>query len=711
MNAELCRHCLLPVRRGGYAREIDGEPSLFCCYGCALAFQVRHGQGEEAEAVGLLIRLGVGGFLAMNIMLFSLLIYTGTLQFEDAVVVHAIHWLLWALGTAVMIVLGGPFLVQAWRALREGRFVTDTLISLGAVAAYGYSTLEVWNGGDGIYFDTATMVLVLFTLGRYLEAAGRARAARSLAPLLAAERAEADVVGDAADQRRPVRELAPGTIVRVRPGERVPVDGIVIEGVSECDEAILTGEPRPQTKTQGAPVYAGSLNGSGQLLIRMTAAGRATRWGEISAYVRQALARPGRLERLVDRAAAVFVPLVIALAIGVVAYWSRRLPFEHALMIGLAVLVVACPCALALAAPLATSQGIGRAIARGVLVRGGQVLEDLARVRTVAFDKTGTLTHGTARLTRTLAADAAGDEVLRYAGAVALGSEHALSAAIVEAARARRFSFEAATGVRAYPGEGAVGCLGPVTIAVGSSTLLITRLGWTCAPELVTAARGAAADGQSLAYVGWNGRARGALLFVSDVAPEAKPMLEALERQGLSVALLSGDRAAATRHVAEVLGIEVWEGGLSAQDKVAAVSALAKQGPVAMVGDGLNDAPALALATVSVAVGGATDLARETADVTLPLMGLRELPWLVALARDVRATITANVAWAFGYNLVALAAASAGLLRPVLAAALMAGSSLFVLLRTIVRNARQRGAQVSPLRPIPESGAKLRLAR
>lgn len=710
MNGELCRHCLLPVRRGGYAREVNGEPSIFCCYGCALAFQVRHGQGEEAEAVGLLIRLGVGGFLSMNIMLFSLLIYTGTLELEDPLVVHAIHWLLWALGTAVMIVLGGPFLVQAWRALREGRLIADSLISLGAVAAYGYSTLEVWNGGDGIYFDTATMVLVLFTLGRYLEAAGRARAARSLAPLLAAERAEANVVGDGADQRRPVIELAPGSIVRVRPGERVPVDGIVIEGASQCDEAILTGEPKPRIKTAGTPIYAGSLNGTGQLLVRMTAAGQATRWGEISAYVRRALARSSRLERLVDRVAAAFVPAVVVLAVGVVVFWSQRLSFEQALMIGLAVLVVACPCALGLAAPLATGQAIWHAIERGVLVRGGQVLESLARVRTVAFDKTGTLTQGVARLEGVHVTGAISrNEILRRAGAVALGSEHAFAAATVEAAQARRLSLEPATGVRAYPGEGAIGTRGPTRIAVGSAALLVGRLGWICPPDLVVAAQKSAADGLSLVYVGWNARVYGVLVFVSDVAKVAKPMLQALARQGISVALLSGDRPEATRHVAEDLGIEAWQGGLSAQDKVVALSALEKRGPVAMVGDGLNDGPALASATVSVAVGGATDLARETADIALPAEGLGELPEVIALARRTRRTITGNIAWAFGYNFLALAAASTGLLQPVLAAALMAGSSLFVLLRTIARNARQGRIQV--LQPITESLPKARLAR
>lgn len=711
MSAALCRHCLLPVRRGGYARAIDGEPSRFCCYGCALAFLVRHGQGEEAEAVRLLIRLGAGGFLAMNIMLLSLLLYSGTLAPEDAVVARAVHWALFGLTTVMMAFLGGPFMRQAWCALREGRLTADTLISLGTLSAYGYSAYQVLAGGDAVYFDTVTMVLVLFTLGRYLEAAVRARAMRNLAPLLAAERAEATVVEAGGDRCRSVNELAPGALVRVRPGERVPVDGIVIEGASECDESVLTGEPRAQKKTAGAPVYAGSLNGRGQLLVRLTAAGRATRWGEISAYVRRALARPGGLERFVDRVAGAFVPAVILLAIGVVAFWSQSLGFAQALMIGLAVLVVACPCALGLAAPLATTQGLARALERGVLVRGAEVLEGLARVRTIAFDKTGTLTHGVARLTGAIPADAgvARDALLGRAGAVALGSEHVLAAAIVDAARARRIRLVPATAVRAYPGEGVIGCQGGATIAVGSPAL-ISRLGWSCPPGLLAAARARTAEGASLAMVGWDGRVQGALLLESEVMPQAKPTIQALAHQGLSVALLSGDHPAAARRVAEALGIPVWQGGLAAQEKVSALAALAaRNGPVAMVGDGLNDGPALASAAVSVAVGGATDLARETAGVVLPAAGLRELPGLVALARRVRRTIRANVAWAFGYNFLALAAASAGLLRPVLAAALMAGSSLFVLLRTIARNRAPRSALADS--GLTKRSARLRLAR
>jgi Cu2+-exporting ATPase len=698
VSVELCRHCLLPIRRGGYLRTIHGEPLLFCCYGCALAFQVRHGQREEAEAVGLLIRLAVGGFFSMNTMLFSLLLYSGTLGAEDAALTRAIHWLLLVATTAVMMFLAGPFIRQAWQAARQGRLTSDTLISLGTLAAFGYSAQQVLVGGGGIYFDTVTMVLLVFTLGRYLEAAARSRAARSLEPMLAAERAEANVVVDGADQRRPVRELALGAVVRVRPGERVPVDGVVIDGCSECDEAILTGEPRPQPKSRGSWVYAGSLNGTGQLMLRMSAAGAATRWGEIAARVRQALARSSPLNGLVDQAAGIFVPAVILLALGVVSFWSQRAPFEQALMAGLAVLVVACPCALGLAAPLATALGFARALERGVLIRSGAVFEGLARARGVAFDKTGTLTQRAPQLTAVLTLENVSEgELLQRAAGVALGSEHPLARGIIDGVRTRGLAPIVVEQIQAHPGAGAV-ALAPVMTAIGSSEL-IGKLGWSAPADLLARAQ-QLADASSVVYVGWDGVVYGVLLFRWDAVSEAKPTIETLKAQGLPAALLSGDTACATEQAAQALGIEFWRGGLSAEDKVLALDAMAKStGPVVMVGDGLNDAPVLASASVGIAVGAATDLARETADVVLPPGGLRDLPWLVALARRVRTTMISNIAWAFGYNLVALAAASAGLLQPILAAALMAGSSFFVLATSAAMNRRARDGEAELFPP------------
>ena len=696
MSAALCHHCQLPLSGPGQTREIYGKSHCFCCYGCCLAFQVSHGEREEPEAVGLLIRLGVGAFLTMNIMLFSLLIYSGTFGSEEQGLVQAIHFVLWGLATPLLFILGQPFFAGAWRAARGGGVTADSLVSLGTLSAYGYSVQQTISGGVAVYFDTVAMVLVLFTLGRYLEAIGRVKAMRSLTPMLAAERARVVVVEDGHDIEQSVQAITSGTIVRVRPGERLPVDGVVIEGCSECDEAVLTGQSEPQAKQPGISVFAGSVNGMGELLIRTTQAGAATRWGQIGQLVRDALDRKGLAGLFVDRVAAVFVPAVLILAAGTVLFWGGRGPLDQALMAGLAVLVVACPCALGLAAPLATAIGLGQAAQRGVLIRSGGVFERLARIQGVAFDKTGTLTTGEMRLQGVVKHAVAEDELLAVAAALARCSDHPVGRGIATAARARGLALPDAHDLALRPGEGVVGEIGGVSAAMGSATLM-KSLCWLD-PAGVTAGSSAAPKGCSSVYVGWGGTIHGQLLLSDDPATEARSVVAALGKMGLDTCLLSGDTSAAVAWIAGVVGIERWRESLSPTDKVDALRHWARrQGPVAMVGDGMNDGPVLAAAAVGIAVGTATDLARESADIVLPKHALARLPWTIELARRVRKTIATNIAWALGYNLAALALAAAGLLQPIAAAGLMAGSSLLVTVNSL------RLCRASISRPSPAS--------
>src|SRR5712675_2034570 len=287
----LCSHCLLPLGQRAMQRQVNGEICAFCCYGCCIAFQVKSGKSEEWEAAWLLIRLGVGGFLSMNIMLFSLLLYTGAFTGVDARLLPWVHLLLWIFATPALVILGGPFLRETWLDGIQGRLRSSALIVVGVGAAYIYSAFAVIEGTAHVYFDTASMVLMLFTVGRYLEAAGRAKAARDLAPLLAAESEMATLVEGDVERRRPVREVVSGMLVRVRPGERIPVDGTVVEGCSHADEAVMTGESRAIEKSPGGDVIAGSINLDGALLIRSSGAGSATRWAQICRSVRQALLR------------------------------------------------------------------------------------------------------------------------------------------------------------------------------------------------------------------------------------------------------------------------------------------------------------------------------------------------------------------------------------------------------------------------------------
>ena len=680
-----CDQCALPIDGRPRRQTVDGQERRFCCYGCALAYQVGQGHHEESAAAWLLVRLGLGGFLAMNIMLFSLLLYSGG---AEGPLRHGVELLLAALATPVLVFLGGPFARSAAADLRQGRVTGDTLITLGAGAAFGYSLYAVAAGGGRVYFDTATMVLVLFTVGRYIEAAGRARTARDLAPMLAAERGRARRLEADGEREVPVAEIAAGDRVRVGPGERVPVDGRVRRGTSSCDESVLTGQPEPQAKTPGSDVHAGSRNGDGVLEVEAAAAGADSRWVRVGRLVREGLARKGRMAERLDRIAAVFVPAVLALAGASFLYWNAHGPAEPALMAALSVLVVACPCALGLAVPLATALGVGAAARDGTLVRGGAVLERMAGLRGVALDKTGTVTVGAPRLTRVAAR---GDEsaVLARAAALAGAGGHPLGRAVRAAAAQRPVTVPAAEGLQVYPGEGVVARVAGTETAVGSARLM-DRLGWPRPEDL----RVEAAD--TPVYVGWDGTVRGILGFRDTPLPAAQEGVASLHAAGLRTLMLSGDGPVPTETVARWLGVGAWRAGLMPEEKARQLQAWQSvHGPAAMVGDGLNDGPVLAAASVGVAVGGASDLARESADVVLPAAGWDRLPALLALARRVRRVVYGNLAWALGYNLVALSLAAAGLLLPVVAAALMAGSSLLVVAHS-QRAGRPAAAGVRP---------------
>jgi Cu2+-exporting ATPase len=682
-NDTLCCHCLLPVGLRPLQRNLRGERRTFCCYGCCIAYQVHCGQGEEWEAARLLIRLGVGSFLAMNIMLFSFLFYANAFSARDAPVVRAIDFLLWLLATPALVILGGPFLRETWNDALSGRLAASALIVLGVGAAYLYSVIGVLSGGTRVYFDTAAMVMMLFTLGRYLEAAGRARAARDLEPLLAAESELATVIDGAVERRLPAREVKPGMMVRIKPGERIPIDGTVIEGECHADEAVITGESRQVAKTAGSSVVAGSINLDGVLLTRVDGAGRDTRWAQIGCAVREALLRRGPTQRAADRVVGAFVPLVLALAGMTVIYWSTRVPFDRGLIAGLAVLTVACPCAVGLAIPLATSLGIGRLARLGCIVRSPGTLESLARLRLIAFDKTGTLTSGVPRLVSIESEDMTIDATLARAAGLERHSEHGLARAIRLAAAARRLEPAPVHGVHVIPGRGILGKVSGETIAAGSKAFM-DELGWPCSAGLARCRQQLEAGGHSAVYVGWEERVRAVLAFDELPLPEARATVAALGRLGLRVGLLTGDLEGPAQRLAAAVGIEEWRAGLTPEAKRAALDRQRNgTDPVAMVGDGLNDGLALAGAEVGIAVSSATDLARETADIVLPPGGLVLLPWIIGLARAVRATFLANLAWAFGYNLIALSAAALGLLQPILAAAVMAGSSILVVMNSL----------------------------
>ena len=703
-----CIHCLLPLGSRPTRRTVNGEEHAFCCYGCCLAFQVRHGSREEPEAAWLLVRLGVGGFLSMNIMLFSLLLYSGTFEISDAEILPIIYWLLGIFATPVLVILGGPFIQESWEGALQGRLTSAVLISLGSGAAYGYSVLMLFTGGSHIYFDTATMVLVLFTLGRYLEAAGRAKAVRNLAPLLEAEGQWATVIEDGREKRSSVREIEIGVSVRVRPGERIPVDGIVMEGCSSTDESILTGESRPVRKLEGSTVLAGSINQEGSLLIKCGAVGSATRWGLLCDSVREALSQPSSIQRMADRVASGFVPVVLGVTALTVLYWQTQVPLNQAIINGLAVLVVACPCALGLAAPLATALGLGQFLQRGCLVRGGEVQETLALTRGIAFDKTGTLTEGATSLVNIESEEASQEEVLQRAASLEQYSEHALANGIVAAAKEQNLKEAHPERVQAVAGNGILGYIEGELTAVGRAEWMKEQ-DMVLPSSLAKSLRNFENSGQTVVCVGWSGKIHGLLLLDDLMLSGVPATVQTLRHLGMRTMLLTGDLPAVARRIAKSAGVEEWKASMSPEEKCSFLAEWEEQyGPAVMVGDGLNDGPVLAKAEVGIAVGAATDLARETADLVLPEGGLSLLPWVITLARAVRRTILTNLMWAFGYNLFAITLAVFGLLQPILAAGLMAGSSLIVVFNSLrlekfpdmqIDLAPDKVKSASPLRP------------
>ncbi|MFN8109203.1 MAG: heavy metal translocating P-type ATPase [Thermoleophilia bacterium] len=601
----------------------------------------------------------------------------------------AARWTLFAIATLVQFGVGWPFLVEAARLARHGAANMDTLVALGTLTAYLASAVVLVRGDGGqLWFDSSVVVIAFLALGRFLEATATARAGSSLRALLALGPDRATLVtpdGDLATV--PAAVVRVGDLLLVRPGERMPVDGTVTDGASSVDAAMLTGEPVPVEVGPGAAVAGGTVNLTGALHVTATAVGADTAVARIARQVAEAQSGKGRAQRLADRVSAVFVPVVIGLAaLTFLGWWLVGGDLGRAVMAAVSVLVVACPCALGLATPAALMAGMGRAAQLGIVIRGVEALERVRDITTVVFDKTGTLTTGTPRLAEVAGAvDIAPGELLRRAAAVERLSEHPLARAVVAAAP--QAGPAAVTDFAAVPGAG-------VRAAVDGVQVLVGRPGVSAGlevPETVRQAEAAQrARGRTTALVGWDGTAHGVLAFEDAPRPEAAAAVAALRDAGLRVMLLTGDNPASAAALADAVGIERVEAEVLPQDKRERVMGLQAQGEhVAMVGDGINDAPALAQADLGVALGSGTDVAMQAADITLMRPGLAGVAAALDISRRTRRTIAQNLGWAFGYNVAMIPLAMAGVLPPMLAGAAMAASSV-----TVVANAlRLRGVR------------------
>ena len=659
----------------------------FCCSGCSLVYQITGQLGEAGEASFWLAKLGLGCFFAMNVMTLSLLLYSGYLTEIDPEIVPKIAYLSFALATPVMFILGWPFVKHALSEIAALSFGMDSLIALGAVSAYVASTYATFTGNPQIYFDTATMILVLVTLGRFLEASAKARASEALEHLLDLAPQEAVVVEAGQEHRVAIAALRVGDQVLIRPGERIPVDGKVIEGAADVDQSTLTGEATPVSKSRGDPVMRATVTMDGRLIVEVTHSADDTMFAQVVRLMEEAQAAHGPLRRLVDRIAAVFVPAVVGLA-GLTGF--LRLPdgLEPALLSSLSVLLIACPCPLGLATSLATWAGLGRAAPSGVLIRSGDALESLAGLKILYFDKTGTLTMGQAALQAVqVEPDTFQNAWLSACASVEAYSEHALGKGLVEAVTARGLPLHPILDFKASPGlgvEGIVACPGefPSRVVVGNERFF-SQQGIALAGKLREKKRRYEAAGLTVILGAWNEQAQGLAAFGDQVRPEAPEAIEALKGLGLELRLASGDNEAATQRVAAMLGIPRLAASLLPSQKAELVREEQTRGAVGVIGDGINDAPALATASLGIAMGSGTDLAKETADVSILRNDLRQIPWLIRLARATRWTVRGNLIWAFCYNAIGLILAVQGILTPILAALAMVVSSLFVVCNSL----------------------------
>jgi len=639
------------------------------------------------EKSDLLLRLGTAAFLSMQVMLFSAGLYAGYFQGIDARHAALFRWLSFALATPVVFYSGAPFLRGAFRGARHGAFGMDALVFLGSFSAYGYSAVSLLRGGE-VYFDTATMILALILLGRYIETGARARAASAISRLvrLAPSAARKALPGGGIAEV-PVASLSPGDVVEIVPGERMPVDGVVSEGRSEADESMLTGESSPVAKGPGDEVAAGSLNGTGRLLVKATRTGAATVLARIVRAVEEAQARKAKVQRLADRVVRVFVPAVVSIAAVTAAGWQiAGASPANALMAGISVLVIACPCALGLATPLAVLVGSTAAQRSGILVRGGDVMERAAAVRCVLLDKTGTVTAGRPRLAGVRGIGIDDAAALALAASLEAASEHALARAIADAVPPDRR--RPVADFRAHPGEGVEGWIDGERHLLGRRSFL-ARMGVPVAGDALAAYQAYSEKGETTVLLARGGGVAGVLSAEDPLRPEAAGAVRALRDSGVAVAMVTGDSQEVAQRVAAAAGIADAEARVSPEGKREAVrGARARHGAVLFAGDGVNDAPALAEADVGVAMGRGTGVAIETAGATLMTEDLRLLSTFLTLSGATLRVIRQNLFWAFSYNLVAIPLAAAGRLHPIAAAAFMAGSSLVVVANSLrLRNA------------------------
>ncbi|MCE5987546.1 heavy metal translocating P-type ATPase [Pseudomonas sp. 5FOS] len=672
------------------SRERGGRRYYFCSDTCLRTFDSPE---SELKAMKTRVTIALTGVLALALLragAFIALAAGATLL--TWVPIQALPWFTWGiwlflLVTPVQFIGGWSFYMGAWNAIRTRNINMDFLIALGTSVAYFYSVavlffpdvLPVKVAERDVYFEVSAVIIAFVLLGRYMEEIIKKKSSAAVRRLLDLKPAIAHVIRDGQEVDLPAESVMAGEFLIVKPGEKIPTDGDVSEGQSTVDESMLTGESMPVDKHPGSPVIGGTLNGSGVLTFKASRIGADTALAQIIKMVEEAQTSTAQIQRLADQVTGYFVPLVVSVALLALVGWSLAGNFPQGLLAFIAVLIISCPCALGVATPAALMVGVGKGANNGILIRGGEVLERAEKLSAVVFDKTGTITRGEPNVTDVIPLGTAlENEVMMLAAAVESGSEHPLGAAIVRAARHRGIILPKATGINGIAGHGIEGTIDSRKIWLGNRRLFSRQGISTEAAEkhLVSLE----ADGKTSMLVGVDERLVGVIAVADTVKPEAVEAVAALQASGIKVVLLSGDNHRTAEAVARQVGIERVIAEVLPDDKAAVIRQLQSEGQiVAMVGDGVNDAPALATADIGIAIGSGSDVAKETGGIILLKNDVRDVVTAIKLSRATMVKIKQNLFWAFIYNGIGIPIAAFGLLNPIIAAAAMALSSLSVI--------------------------------
>ena len=641
----------------------------------------------------LRVRLIVSAALSVPLLLLGMI---PALQFDNW------QWLSWQLATPVLFWCGYPFHRAAWTNLRHGTATMDTLVSIGTIAAYTWSVVSLFFLGAGepgmhhaltlvperggpagqVYFEIVGVVITFLLAGRTFEARAKRRASDALRALIALGAKDAAVIGaDGSERRVPVDRLSVGDRFVVRPGEKIATDGEVVEGSSAVDRSLLTGEPVPVEVEPGDAVTGATVNVGGRIVVVATRVGADTALAQIGELVTRAQSGKAPVQRLADRVAAIFVPVVIAIAVATLGFWIGAGETGVAFSAAVSVLIIACPCALGLATPTALLVGTGRGAQLGLLIKGPEILESTRQVDTIVLDKTGTLTKGRMTLRRVVVAGGEDEErALALVGAVEHASEHPIARAIASAAQARGGDLASVSAFASRRGLGVTGVVDGHDVVAGRAAFVEDTL----SPQLEAARLEAEAEGLTAIVGGWDGAARALFVVADEPKPCAPEAVRRLRELGLRPILVTGDNEQTARAVADRVGIEEVVAEVLPAEKAGVVRQLQREGRVvAMVGDGVNDAPALAQADLGMAIGTGADVAIEASDLTLVSADLRAAADALRLSRRTLRTIKGNLVWAFGYNVAGIPLAAAGLLNPMIAGAAMALSSIFVVTNSL----------------------------